>query len=125
MADTEIPVEGMEKAPNGHSEELAAAGDEGKSIGDAGPESTPEIVETSVAETQQLQEPSDVPTPTASSPQISLSNGQETSTPRTAEFFEQRMPASPRPRTDYQSTAATTAAPRPSTRSSLVFVVTA
>lgn len=59
----------------------------------------------------------DTSTPTPSTPTLHLPNGSDT--PRTADFFEQN-----RPRTDSQSTAATTAT-RPSTRSSLVFVVTA
>ncbi|KAF2731488.1 hypothetical protein EJ04DRAFT_579048 [Polyplosphaeria fusca] len=67
------------------------------------------------------QDSSDMATPTASTPTIALPNGSDT--PRTTEFFENAN----RPRTDSQSTAATTAttATRPSTRSSLVFVVTA
>jgi brefeldin A-inhibited guanine nucleotide-exchange protein len=70
------------------------------------------------------QNPSSTPTPQTSTLTIgNLPNG-----PRTAEFFEPRMHN--RPRTDSQSTSATvatvaTTATRPSTRSSLVFVVAA
>ncbi|KAF2010369.1 hypothetical protein BU24DRAFT_467017 [Aaosphaeria arxii CBS 175.79] len=74
---------------------------------------------------QEIPDQSDLPTPTVSTPTINLPNGAADDTPRTAEFFERN-----RPRTDSQSTAATaatfaTTATRPSTRSSLVFVVTA
>ncbi|KAH9880297.1 hypothetical protein IAQ61_000586 [Plenodomus lingam] len=65
-------------------------------------------------------------TPAPSTPTtLSVPNGAEAA-PRTSEqmFDPQRMPAENRPRTDSQSTVATTAT-RPSTRSSLVFVVTA
>lgn len=61
-------------------------------------------------------------TPTPSTPTLNVPD--EPDTPRSAEFFEPRMHTENRPRTDSQSTAATTAT-RPSTRSSLVFVVTA
>ena len=59
-------------------------------------------------------------------PALNVPNGADT--PRSSEqIFDQRIHADARPRTDSQSTAATTAttATRPSTRSSLVFVGTA
>ncbi|KAF2683962.1 hypothetical protein K458DRAFT_303679 [Lentithecium fluviatile CBS 122367] len=61
----------------------------------------------------------------ASTPTLNLPNGADT--PRTAEFFEPRMHSDNRSRTDSQSTAATAATniTKPSTRSSLVFVITA
>jgi brefeldin A-inhibited guanine nucleotide-exchange protein len=56
-------------------------------------------------------------------PALNVPNGADT--PRSSEqIFDQRIHAEARPRTDSQSTAATTAT-RPSTRSSLVFVGTA
>ncbi|KAL5455163.1 hypothetical protein PMIN06_004590 [Paraphaeosphaeria minitans] len=66
--------------------------------------------------------PSDMPTPTLNVPESDESDPR-----RTADFFDQRMHGDARPRTDSQSTAATaaTTATRPSTRSSLVFVITA
>jgi len=64
----------------------------------------------------------DMATPAPSTPTLNLPEGSDT--PRTAEFFEPRMHADSRSRTDSQSTVATTAT-RPSTRSSLVFVITA
>ncbi|KAI8941776.1 hypothetical protein NX059_002979 [Plenodomus lindquistii] len=70
-------------------------------------------------------EPPEAPTPAPSTPTtLNVPNGE--SAPRSSEqmFDHQRMPLETRPRTDSQSTAATTAT-RPSTRSSLVFVVTA
>ncbi|KAF2204089.1 hypothetical protein GQ43DRAFT_388688 [Delitschia confertaspora ATCC 74209] len=63
-------------------------------------------------------------TPTPATPTLAIPNDSETPTRKTAEFFDPRMHMQNRPRTDSQSTATTTAT-RPSTRSSLVFVVTA
>ncbi|KAH8698205.1 hypothetical protein GQ44DRAFT_665693 [Phaeosphaeriaceae sp. PMI808] len=64
------------------------------------------------------------PPPTPSTPTLNLPNGSD-ALPRTSEqmFDSQRTPMG-RPRTDSQSTVATTAT-RSSTRSSLVFVITA
>lgn len=116
MADHDTPVEDMEKAPNGHAE------DEEKNIGDTEAETAEHEHGSDAQGSPTSQETPDLPTPTASSPQLNILNGQDT--PRTAEFFEQRMHTSTRSRTDSQSTAATSAT-KPSTRSSLVFVVTA
>ncbi|KAL5116172.1 guanine nucleotide exchange protein for ADP-robosylation factor [Pleosporales sp. CAS-2024a] len=68
-------------------------------------------------------EQQDLPPPrTASPPTLNIPNGADA--PRTSEqMFDHRMPVN-RPRTDSQSTVATTAT-RSSTRSSLVFVITA
>lgn len=68
----------------------------------------------------------DVPTPAPSTPTLNVPNGSTGSdAPRSSEqIFDQRLPIEGRSRTDSQSTAATTAT-KPSTRSSLVFVVTA
>ncbi|CAI6232751.1 unnamed protein product [Periconia digitata] len=70
--------------------------------------------------------PSEHKPPALNTPTVSLPIA-EPSTPQTADFFESRMHAGNRSRTDSQSTAATaaTTATKPSTRSSLVFVVTA
>ncbi|KAH7072256.1 hypothetical protein BKA63DRAFT_568171 [Paraphoma chrysanthemicola] len=63
------------------------------------------------------------PPPTPSTPTLNLPNGSDA--PRTSEqIFDQRPPSQTRPRTDSQSTVATTAT-RSSTRSSLVFVIAA
>jgi brefeldin A-inhibited guanine nucleotide-exchange protein len=80
------------------------------------------------------QDQSHLSTPTTATPTLNLPNGSDT--PRTADFFEPRMHSDNRSRTDSQSTAATaataatgatgaTTGTRPSTRSSLVFVITA
>ncbi|KAH7371157.1 hypothetical protein BKA66DRAFT_424639 [Pyrenochaeta sp. MPI-SDFR-AT-0127] len=71
-------------------------------------------------------EQADISTPTPSTPTLNVPNGSTGSdAPRSSEqIFDQRLPIESRSRTDSQSTAATTAT-KPSTRSSLVFVVTA
>ncbi|KAF2122273.1 hypothetical protein BDV96DRAFT_482874 [Lophiotrema nucula] len=96
--------------------------DEDERDEDTASESTEEADENAPPTPQATQDESDVPTPTVSTPTLNLPNGSD-DTPRTAEFFENAN----RPRTDSQSTAATaaTTATKPSTRSSLVFVVTA
>ncbi|KAF2713166.1 hypothetical protein K504DRAFT_371527 [Pleomassaria siparia CBS 279.74] len=92
-----------------------------ESSGASGSESTSGDKEAPPAP-QKIQQLSEAPTPTASTPTLTVQD--ESDTPRTAELFEQRTQVGNRPRTDSQSTVATTAT-RPSTRSSLVFVVTA
>jgi brefeldin A-inhibited guanine nucleotide-exchange protein len=68
-------------------------------------------------------EEADTSTPASGTPVLNVPNGGDA--PRTSEqIFDHRLPIQSRSRTDSQSTAATTAT-RPSTRSSLVFVVTA
>ncbi|OCK83523.1 hypothetical protein K432DRAFT_379456 [Lepidopterella palustris CBS 459.81] len=136
MANHEARAEEMEKAPNGHREESPTPEYDEKNIEETGTEPTPESLEENVSqaaahESNLQKELPDLPTPTASSPHLSIPNGPDTpriptgpDTPRTAEFFEQRMQSVRRQRSDSQSTAATTTT-RPSTRSSLVFVVTA
>ncbi|KAF2793442.1 hypothetical protein K505DRAFT_375327 [Melanomma pulvis-pyrius CBS 109.77] len=123
MADT------AQKPPNGTlhdqlpvaAETAAAAEDE--SSGDAGSESTSEDMEAPPTPQPTQQQPeAPTPTPAPSTPTLTVQNGSDT--PRTADFFEPRTHTGNRPRTDSQSTVATTAT-RPSTRSSLVFVVTA
>jgi brefeldin A-inhibited guanine nucleotide-exchange protein len=121
MADT------AEKPPNGtlHDEIPTAAEPtadaEEESSADTASESTSEDMEAPPAPQAPQQQPEE-PTPTPSTPTLTVPNGSDT--PRTADFFDQRTHTGNRPRTDSQSTVATTAT-RPSTRSSLVFVVTA
>jgi brefeldin A-inhibited guanine nucleotide-exchange protein len=147
MADTEPAPAPPEHSPNGQMEEklptIEAQAETGEGVG-AGAEMEAETqaeiqaereveerdadstseVKSSQGTTEQAptQDPSDMPTPTATPPTLELPNGPET--PKTTEFFEHHAQDQRRARTDSQSTAATTAT-RPSTRSSLVFVVNA
>lgn len=129
MADTESPPEmqvAEEKRTNGELQEQPPTPEEEERNRDARSQSASEEMDERAPTTPRApQDQSDMPTPTASTPTLNVPNGSDT--PRTAEFFEQRMHTETRPRTDSQSTAATaaTTATRPSTRSSLVFVVTA
>jgi brefeldin A-inhibited guanine nucleotide-exchange protein len=129
MADT------MEKPSNGtlqHELPIAAeipaeaeadTEEEEEGSVDTGSESTSEDMDAPpTPHAPQPQQHSGEPTPAPSTPTLTVPNGSDT--PRTADFFEQRTHTGNRPRTDSQSTVATTAT-RPSTRSSLVFVVTA
>lgn len=121
MADSGAPPE------TGQLQEEPPTAAEDERNEDSASEATSEGTEEKAPPTPQapLQEQSDMATPTVSTPTLALPNGSDT--PQTAEFFEQRTHTENRPRTDSQSTAATavTTAGRPSTRSSLVFVVTA
>ncbi|KAF2817187.1 protein transport protein sec72 [Mytilinidion resinicola] len=126
MADVDAPVVATQNAPNGHAEEHATPADEEKRIDYHGAPSAVELAEEGTVshaeDSVSSKELPDPPTLSVETPTLNLPNGQET--PRTADFFDHRMHADARSRTDSQSTAATTAT-RPSTRSSLVFVVTA
>jgi brefeldin A-inhibited guanine nucleotide-exchange protein len=127
MADSEAAPETLEHPPNGQlQEEPPTPDDEDESNEETESEAATEGIDDEPAAPSAPQQPpqdqSDMPTPTPSTPTLAVPDGSET--PRSAEFFDQRMHSANRPRTDSQSTAATTAT-RPSTRSSLVFVVTA
>lgn len=92
---------------------------------DATPEQAPEVDDaTTPTAPRAPQEQGDMrPPPTPTTPTLNLPNGSDA--PRTSEqMFDHRTPTQNRPRTDSQSTVATTAT-RSSTRSSLVFVITA
>lgn len=86
--------------------------------------------ETRLPPSSEPHTPANMSTPTPQTPitpKLNVPEPEEAESRRTAEFFDQRMHQDTRPRTDSQSTAATavTTATRPSTRSSLVFVITA
>ncbi|KAF1938696.1 hypothetical protein EJ02DRAFT_436938 [Clathrospora elynae] len=117
MADAEAPQEQADMS----SPEVVDEKDCGS---DTGSEQASEVADETVSPAPEApREPADIPTPAPSTPALSIPNGADV--PRTSEqIFDQRVPIANRPRTDSQSTAATTAT-RPSTRSSLVFVVTA
>jgi brefeldin A-inhibited guanine nucleotide-exchange protein len=124
MADIESPVAEMENSHNGYLEESDTPADEEKRVDSHEASPTESAEEDRVSQGEHpvsSKEPPDLPTLTAT-PTLNLPEGQDT--PRSAEFFDPRMHADARSRTDSQSTAATIAT-RPSTRSSLVFVVTA
>lgn len=79
--------------------------------------------ETSPSAPEPPREGAEAPTPASAMPVLNVPSASDA--PRTSEqIFDHRLPLEHRPRTDSQSTVATTAT-RPSTRSSLVFVVTA
>ncbi|KAF2193094.1 hypothetical protein K469DRAFT_619645 [Zopfia rhizophila CBS 207.26] len=122
MADTGTPPETTEAPSNGKPQEQPIVEEEERNGDTASEETSGAIEERALHEQQAPQELLDMPTPTPSTPALVVPNGSDT--PQTEEFFEQHMHVDTRPRTDSQSTAATTAT-RPSTRSSLVFVVTA
>lgn len=93
---------------------------------DDSPKATPQITTEDTATSQPPEEPRVAPTPVTSPPTLEIPADdvqQRAETPRTTEYFE-HLRTNGRPRTDSQSTAATTAT-RPSTRNSLVFVVNA
>jgi brefeldin A-inhibited guanine nucleotide-exchange protein len=120
MADNETPPGEMEVPNDGQTPDVPSPEEHNQQNGDVSSGAPSETTEQEQQEAPEIQDKPDVPSPTSqSTPSLSVRNG--TDTPRTAEFprIEQN-----RPRTDSQSTAATTAT-RPSTRSSLVFVVTA
>ncbi|KAF2472975.1 uncharacterized protein BDR25DRAFT_258530 [Lindgomyces ingoldianus] len=132
MADTDPPPEPLETPLNRKLLQQEPAVQEEERNGDTASESTSEPPDPLPPRPPQVtpQELSDMPTPTPtpSTPTLAVPNGSDNaSSPRTAEFFEPRIHLENRPRTDSQSTSATApiAPTRPSTRSSLVFVVTA
>lgn len=131
MADTE-PSPGSQEAedrwPSGLPQQEPPAAEEKDTKEDAGTHAASEDADEKAPPTPHApQTPTDMPTPTTPTPKLNVPEPEEADSRRTAEFFDQRMHADTRPRTDSQSTAATAAtnATRPSTRSSLVFVITA
>jgi brefeldin A-inhibited guanine nucleotide-exchange protein len=133
MADTEAPPTpreemGMSQDMEQHeasSPELREEEEEEEdSDSDTGSDqASEEAEETSSPAPEAPRQEADISTPAPSTPTLHIP--EESDAPRSSEqIFDQRMPMATRPRTDSQSTAATTAT-RPSTRSSLVFVVTA
>jgi len=129
MADTERPQETPEAAEPSADAELQNVpvhAEEEDGTADTGSEAASGDMDEQAPTTPRApQEQSEVPTstPGPATPTLNLPNG-SSDTPRTSEFFDPRTHSDNRSRTDSQSTAATTAA-RPSTRSSLVFVITA
>jgi brefeldin A-inhibited guanine nucleotide-exchange protein len=105
------PADTPAEADSSHADDTEAASPTRQDTTD-----TPDTTHTTdPTDTPDIQPP---PTPT-----LNVPNGADT--PRSSEqIFDQRIHADARPRTDSQSTVATTAT-RPSTRSSLVFVGTA
>lgn len=131
MADTE-PSPGSQEAedrwPSGLPQQEPPTAEEKDTKEDAGTHAASEDADEKAPPTPHApQTPTDMPTPTTPTPKLNVPEPEEADSRRTAEFFDQRMHADTRPRTDSQSTAATAAtnATRPSTRSSLVFVITA
>lgn len=129
MADSEAAPEIVEPTLSEKLQEDPPTPEEEESNEDTASEATdgPQDTPTAAAPPAPhvTQDQSDMQTPTASTPTLNVPDGSDG--PRSAEFFDQRMHTANRPRTESQSTAATaaTTATRPSTRSSLVFVVTA
>jgi brefeldin A-inhibited guanine nucleotide-exchange protein len=129
MADTEAspaPREEVGKSPDmgQHAESSPDVEQEEDSDADTGSaQASEDAEEVSSSISEAPRQETDTSTPAPSTPTLHIPEEQEA--PRSSEqIFDQRMPMATRPRTDSQSTAATTAT-RPSTRSSLVFVVTA
>jgi brefeldin A-inhibited guanine nucleotide-exchange protein len=120
MADTEdVPAATEQPQEVGLQDEPPTAEEEERNNEDGASEAASEDTEQKEAPREQ---PADMSTPAVSPPTLDVPNGSDT--PRTTEFFDQHVQSLRRPRTDSQSTAATTAT-RPSTRNSLVFVVNA
>ncbi|KAF1850547.1 uncharacterized protein K460DRAFT_400604 [Cucurbitaria berberidis CBS 394.84] len=125
MADPEAPraaPEDLEKPAlmDEHDEPISPVTDE--KIDGVDTASEQEAEDDSPAP-QTPQEQPEQPTPAPSTPTLNVPNG--TDAPRSSEqMFDHRIPIGVRSRTDSQSTVATTAT-KPSTRSSLVFVVAA
>ncbi|KAF2849783.1 hypothetical protein T440DRAFT_426418 [Plenodomus tracheiphilus IPT5] len=144
MADVEAPAAVREDAdissPVAEQEEPAArASEETNSDAGSGSEQASEEVDADDDDNDAPSPPPPPPpppqeppreqpetsTPAPSTPTtLNVPNGSEAAPRSSEQMFDQRMPIETRSRTDSQSTAATTAT-RPSTRSSLVFVVTA
>jgi brefeldin A-inhibited guanine nucleotide-exchange protein len=125
MADTAPPPVLVEEPADGRLQDQQPRVQEEEQHEDSTSEGTSEGAEEQAPPTRQTpQDQLDAATPTPSTPALTLPPVPDT--PQSADFFAQRMHSENRPRTDSQSTAATTAtATRPSTRSSLVFVVAA
>ncbi|KAF2024656.1 hypothetical protein EK21DRAFT_78205 [Setomelanomma holmii] len=130
MADTETPPrieEGVEKPADvqEHVGATSPASEEQESTADGESEQASEVADEKAPSAPQApQDHAEMPPPpTPSTPTLNLPNGHDA--PRTSEqMFDQRRISQNRPRTDSQSTVATTAT-RSSTRSSLVFVIAA
>jgi len=132
MADTEAPPEPREVV--GKSEDMGeeiesqlSSSEEAESSAETAYEQASEVAEQAAlppAIPQEQQEHMEMPPPpTPSTPTLNLPNGSDA--PRTSEqIFDHQSASQSRARTDSQSTVATTAT-RGSTRSSLVFVITA
>jgi brefeldin A-inhibited guanine nucleotide-exchange protein len=128
MAESERPQEAPDMAEqpvNGNTHEVPLDGSEDGSADTGSQAASEELDDRGAATPRAPQEQSEMPTvaPGPATPTLNLPDA-SSDTPRTAEFFDPRMHGENRSRTDSQSTAATTAT-RPSTRSSLVFVITA
>ena len=104
---------GEEDSDSDSESEQASASEDGEDTSSPAPEAPREEADTSTP----------APAPATEAPSLNVPDGGDA--PRSSEqIFDHRLPLENRPRTDSQSTVATTAT-RPSTRSSLVFVVTA
>ncbi|KAF1838960.1 hypothetical protein BDW02DRAFT_515791 [Decorospora gaudefroyi] len=137
MADTEppsAPREEVDRSPEDTSspvpeeEDSDDDGDADTASGQApeDAENAGDTEDTSSPVPEAAREDTDAAIPAISTPVLNVPHDDDA--PRSSEhMFDHRLPIESRPRTDSQSTAATTAttATRPSTRSSLVFVVTA
>ncbi|KAF2818464.1 protein transport protein sec72 [Ophiobolus disseminans] len=130
MADTEAPphTHDMPEKP-AYAEEQAdsssSTSDGPESNADTASEQASELADQTASPAPQAQQEyaEMPPPPTPSTPTLNIPNGSDA--PRTSEqMFDHRRTSQNRPRTDSQSTVATTAT-RSSTRSSLVFVITA
>ncbi|KAJ6283335.1 hypothetical protein J3E71DRAFT_378802 [Bipolaris maydis] len=141
MGENQTPAAGPAKTTGDEEEKEAEQtdddeGDDDDSDSDAGSDHASPAPDKAEAETDKAanaepeasaaeppREEADTSTPPTEAPALSVPDTSDP--PRTSEqMFDQRLPLESRSRTDSQSTVATTAT-RPSTRSSLVFVVTA
>lgn len=129
MADTEPPPEAREQVQThpsmeDHAESSPSEAEEKNSDADTGSEqASDDADDTALPAPEPPREQPETAMPAPATPTLNIPNGSDA--PRSSEqIFDQRVPVGTRPRTDSQSTVATTAT-RPSTRSSLVFVVTA
>ncbi|OAL07021.1 hypothetical protein IQ06DRAFT_237620 [Phaeosphaeriaceae sp. SRC1lsM3a] len=129
MADTDAPPrtdEAVEQAGDmeENTQPSSPSSEERESNADAASQQASEAADEGAPPAPQAQQghAEMPPPPTPSTPTLNLPNGSDA--PRTSEqIFDHRSPQN-RPRTDSQSTVATTAT-RSSTRSSLVFVIAA
>ena len=130
MADTEAPPKPHDtpEMPTDMEEQAASrssTSEEKESNTDTASEQASEVADQTASPAPQAsQEHAEMPPPPApSTPSLNIPNGSDA--PRTSEqMFDHRTTSQNRPRTDSQSTVATTAT-RSSTRSSLVFVIAA
>lgn len=130
MADTEAPhrthdIEEKAADMGEQADSGSSASEERESNADTASEQASEVADqtASPAPPAQQEHAEMPPPPTPSTSTLVIPNGSDA--PRTSEqMFDHRRTSQNRPRTDSQSTVATTAT-RSSTRSSLVFVITA